>query len=234
MPASTSKSVYLRGIRDSAPFAFVIVPFALLFGVVATEAGLTLAQMMGFNVLVIAGASQFAAVALMDEGAPLWIVVTTALVVNLRMAMYSASLVPHLGRAPFRLRAFVAYLNFDQTYAAAAAEYERLPDMSLAEKLAYFFGVATPIVPLWYLMALVGALLGTTVPMGSGLDFALPITFIGIAAPMLRTPAHVAAAGASVVVALLLAGLPSGLGLLVAAGCAMVVGVAVETWSEKQ
>ena len=56
-----AKNAYLAGVRDGWPFIFVVVPFAILFGVVATDAGLSLAQTMGFTVLVIAGASQFAA-----------------------------------------------------------------------------------------------------------------------------------------------------------------------------
>ena len=55
MTAATVKSVYARGLRDGAPFVIVVVPFSLLFGVAATDAGLTLGQAMGFTVLVIAG-----------------------------------------------------------------------------------------------------------------------------------------------------------------------------------
>jgi predicted branched-subunit amino acid permease len=93
------------------------MPFAILFGVVGTEAGLNLAQVMGFSVGVIAGASQFAALQLMSENAPTLIVVASALAVNLRMAMYSAALAPHLGPASLRDRALIAYMNVDQTYA---------------------------------------------------------------------------------------------------------------------
>jgi predicted branched-subunit amino acid permease len=62
---------YWRGVRDGLPFVLVACPFALLFGVVAAEAGLSLAATMGFSFLVIAGAAQFAAVQLMSEGAVL-------------------------------------------------------------------------------------------------------------------------------------------------------------------
>ena len=72
---STQTRSYLwQGTRDSAPFLLVIAPFALLFGVVATEAGLTVTQTIGFSFLVIAGASQFTAIQLMTEIAPVVIV----------------------------------------------------------------------------------------------------------------------------------------------------------------
>ncbi|NCO21231.1 MAG: branched-chain amino acid ABC transporter permease [Rhodobacterales bacterium] len=234
MAGSTPKSAYRRGIRDGAPFIIVLAPFSLLFGVVATEAGLTLAQMMGFNVLVIAGAAQFTAVSLMQEGAPIAIVLATALAVNLRMAMYSASLVPHLGAAALWQRAIASYMNVDQTYASSILEYERHPEMTPDEKMAYFFGISTPIVPCWFGFAIVGAAVGASIPPAFALDFALPIAFIAMVAPALRTLAHVAAAFTSMVMALTLAWVPSGLGLLIAAGCAMGVGALVETAMERR
>ena len=232
MPSSTPKSAFLRGVRDGAPFMIVVGPFALLFGVVATEAGLSVAQAMGFSVLVIAGASQFAALQQMVENAPTVIVLATALVVNLRMAMYSASLTPHLGAAPLWQRAFVSYLMVDQSYAVSISEYERRPEMTLSEKLAYYFGCVAPVFPVWYALTWVGAVAGTAIPPEFALDFAVPITFIAMVAPLLRTLAHVAAAATSVTLALALIWLPSGLGLIVAAIAAMMVGARVELWLE--
>ncbi len=228
MTTATVKSVYAQGVRDGAPFVLVVVPFSLLFGVAATEAGLTLAQAMGFSVLVIAGASQFAALQMMVDQAGIALVLLAALAVNLRMAMYSAALVPYLGAAPLWQRAGVAYLLFDQTYLASVKAFEEQPQLTLSQRVRYFIGVATPITPIWVAMTAVGVLVGTTIPPAAALDFALPITFLAMVAPMLRTRPQVAAACTSVAVALALRDLPSGSGLLIAAGCAMAVGVWLE------
>ena len=224
----TSISEYWRGNRDGLPFVLVIAPFGAVFGVVATEAGLDLAQVMGFSVLVIAGAAQFVAVQMMVEHAPAMIVLAAALAVNLRMAMYSASLAPHLGRLPFWKRAFVSYLMVDQTYAAAILRYENQPQLSPQARLAYFLGVATPIVPVWYLATWAGAALGSAVPAGLPIDFAVPITFLALIVPMLRTLPHVVAAIVSILGVLAFAALPFNLGLLVAALLAMVAGAETE------
>jgi branched-subunit amino acid transport protein len=117
-------------VRDALPFTIVVIPFAILFGVVGTEAGLNLAQVMGFSVVVIAGASQFAALQLMSENAPTLIVVASALAVNLRMAMYSAALAPHLGPASLKERALIAYMTVDQSYALSVQRYEDAPGLS--------------------------------------------------------------------------------------------------------
>ncbi|SHJ56025.1 Predicted branched-chain amino acid permease (azaleucine resistance) [Palleronia salina] len=234
MGATTAKSAFGQGVLLGLPFILVIVPFGALFGVVATEAGLNLWATMGFSALVIAGAAQFTALSLMGEDAATWLVIVTALAVNLRMAMYSAALVPHLGAAPLGQRACAAYLLVDQTFAAASATYDQRPEMDLRAKLALFFGIATPIVPLWYVSSLAGALLGASIPEAWALDFALPLTFIAMLGPMLRTLAHVGAALVSIALSLAFAGLPAGVGLLLAGGAAMVTGALIETWSERR
>ena len=56
MATTTAKSTYLKGIVDSSPFILVIIPFASLFGLVATEAGLSVIETLTFSIVVIAGA----------------------------------------------------------------------------------------------------------------------------------------------------------------------------------
>ena len=228
MTAATTKSAFWRGFRAGLPFILVVTPFALLFGVVATEAGLPLSQVMGFSVLVIAGASQFTALQFMTENAPVLVILASALAVNLRMAMYSAALTPHLGAAPLWQRALVAYVLVDQTYGLAFEEFNRKADMSIAQKFAFFIGATVPVCPLWYVFTWVGAVIGAQIPPEFGLDFVLPIAFLAMVAPGVRTLAHLAAALVSIILSLAFVGVPFNLGLLLAALIAMMVGSEVE------
>lgn len=228
MPVATTKSAFWRGLRDGSPFILGAAPFGVLFGVLGTEAGLNLVEVMSMSVLVIAGASQFTALSQMHDNAPVIMVLVAALAVNMRMAMYSAALAPHLGAAPIWQRAAAAYILVDNAYAVSAAEYEKRPDQPTAAKMAFFIGSAIPAGLTWYTATLAGALLGQTIPPEFALDFAVPIAFLAIVAPMLRTIAHVAAAMTSIVVALALAFLPYSSGLLIAAALAMLVGAEVE------
>ena len=228
MASASSKSAFWKGFRDGAPFLLVVGPFGVLFGVVATEAGLNIMETMAFSIVVIAGAAQFTAIQLMVDDAPTLVVLATALAVNLRMAIYSASLTPHLGVAPLWQRAIVAYFTVDQSYAVSIAQFEKTPDWPLRRKLAYFFGVVTPVCPMWYVVTWIGAYAGTAIPPEFALDFAIPITFLAIIAPLLRTVPHVLACVTSVVLALAFAWVPYSLGLLIAAFGAMVVGAQME------
>lgn len=228
MLGSTTKSAYLRGVKDGLPFIIVAAPFATLFGVLGTEAGFNLAQVMSFSLLVIAGAAQFTAVQLMVDNAPTVMVLATSLAVNMRMAMYSAALTPHLGGASLPWRMLVAYYNVDQSYAMSVQRYEENPTLGMGQKLGYFFGTITPLAPAWYGFTLVGALAGSAIPPEFGLDFAMPITFLAMIGPVLKTLPHVLAAVTSVVVALFLVDVPFGIGLLVAGLMAMAVGAEAE------
>ncbi len=228
MTPETTKSTYWQGVRAGAPFILVLVPFAMLFGVVATEAGLNLLETFAFSLLVVAGAAQFTAIQLLTEHAPTIIVCVTALAVNLRMAMYSASLTPHLGRAPLGKRAMVAYLMVDQAYACAILAYEKNPGWTIPQKLAFYFGAITPLMPLWLIFTIVGAMVGSAIPPEFALDFAVPITFLAMIAPMLRSAAHVVAALVAIAVSLSLAFIPYSLGLLVAGAAGMIAGAQVE------
>ncbi|HEY9040187.1 MAG TPA: AzlC family ABC transporter permease [Roseovarius sp.] len=228
MTPETTKSTYWQGVRAGAPFILVLVPFSMLFGVVATEAGLNLLEAFAFSLLVVAGAAQFTAIQLLSEHAPTIIVCVTALAVNLRMAMYSASLTPHLGRAPLGKRALVAYMMVDQAYASAILAYEKNPGWSIPQKLAFYFGAITPLIPLWLIFTIVGAVVGSAIPPEFALDFAVPITFLAMIAPMLRSAAHVVAALVAIAVSLSLAFIPYSLGLLVAGAAGMIAGAQVE------
>ncbi|SEP79402.1 AzlC family ABC transporter permease [Thalassovita taeanensis] len=234
MSDTHTNSTYWQGVRDSLPFLLVISPFGILFGVVATEAGLNLLETMSFSIVVIAGAAQFTALQLMSEHAPTFVVLASALAVNLRMAMYSASLTPHLGAAPLWQRALIAYFTVDQSYACSITAYENNPGWSTRQKVAYFFGTVTSVCPAWYVMTYVGAMIGTAIPPELALDFAVPITFIAIVAPMLRTPAHRAAAATSVVLALVFSFIPYNLGLMVAGVGGMMAGARVELWQNRK
>jgi len=230
MSSTTTNSAFWAGVRDGAPFMLVAGPFALLFGVLATEAGLNLFEVMSFSFVVIAGAAQFTALQLMQDEAPTIIVLISALAVNLRVAMYSAALTPYLGKAPLWQRAFAAYLLVDQSYALSHSKFEAEPEMSIPSRVVYYFGTCSLVMMTWFACSYLGAALGTTLPPGIPLDFALPIAFLSMVAPMMRTMAHLVAAAVAIVVSLVAVSIPYSLGLIVAGMAGMLAGAQTELW----
>jgi 4-azaleucine resistance transporter AzlC len=213
------------GVRDVTPLMLGIVPFALVAGIAAVDAGLTLAEAIGLSVIVFAGASQLAAIDLLGSNAPLAVVIGTAVVINLRMMMYSASIAPYFADYARRTRAGLAYLLTDQAYALSIAEYERNDDRS---RWRYYLGAAASLWVVWQIGTVVGVVVGAGVPDAWGLTFAVPLVFLALLVPAMKDRPTTAAGIVGGAVAIVAAGLPLNLGLLVGALFGIAAGMATE------
>ncbi|RXK50262.1 AzlC family ABC transporter permease [Halorientalis pallida] len=220
-----NRADFRRGVRDVAPLLLGVAPFGLVAGIAAANAGLDLTQAVGMSVIVFAGASQLAALDLIGRDAPLSVVVLTAVVINLRMLMYSASIAPHFRTFAARVKAGLAYLLTDQAYALSIASYrgERSVD-----RVAYYLGVAVTLWTVWQLTTAAGVLLGTGVPDAWGLEFAVPLVFLALLVPAMEDGPTTVAGLVGGTVAVVGAGLPLNLGLLVGASVGIAAGVRSE------
>lgn len=222
-----SREDVLAGVRAFAPLALGIVPFSLIAGITAVDAGLSTLQAIGMSVFVFAGASQLAAIELLGQDAPLVVVVLTAVVINLRFTMYSASIAPYF-RGVSGLRRWVgAYILTDQAYALSVAAF-RDDERDTRERVSYYFGAAAGLWAVWQVGTVVGALLGATVPAGLSLEFAVPLTFMALVFPAIEGRPTAVAAAVAAGVAVLAAPLPFNLGLLTAAFAGIGAGVFLE------
>ena len=213
------------GVRDVSPLLLGIIPFGLVAGIAAVNAGLGLAEAVGLSVIVFAGASQLAAIELLAQNAPLAVVIGTAVVINVRMVMYSASIAPYLADYGRRFRAGLAYLLTDQAYALSVAEYERTPDRN---RWRYYLGAAATLWIVWQITTVVGFVIGAGVPDAWGLTFAVPLVFLALLVPAMKDRPTVLAAVVGGAVAVAAAGLPMNLGLLTGAVSGIVAGLATE------
>lgn len=220
---------FVAGLRATVPVLLGIVPFALITGITAIGAGLTIWETIGMSVIVFAGAAQLAAIDLIGSNTPFLVVVATAVVINTRMIMYSASIAPHFQKYRLRLRGLVAYVLTDQAYAMSIAEYETNESR---DRLQYYLGIALTLWVVWQIGTVVGAVLGARVPDVLGLEFALPLVFLALLVPAMKdagtTTAGIVAGGVALAVATL--GVPLNLDLPIAAMVGVLAGVAVDWW----
>ncbi len=77
-------------------------------------------------------------------------------------------------------------------------------------------------------------MIGQAVPPELSLDFAVPICFIAVLAPMLRSLPHIMAAIAASVTTVIFGGLPWNLALPLAGIVGMITGAQVEFWRARQ
>lgn len=213
------------GAGAIAPILLGIVPFGLVAGVAAVEAGVGTVGAVAASTLIFAGASQLAALDLLGAGAPGGVVVLTVLVINLRMAMYSAALAPWFAGRPAGERSLVAYLLTDQAFAVSVARFTD-PARPTVHRTAFYLGAALTLWGAWQVATVTGAQLGAAIPAGVPLGFAVPLAFIALVVPTVTDrPTLVAAlVGGSVAVAA--APLPTDLGMPLGAVCGVLAGVA--------
>ncbi|MEM6489836.1 MAG: AzlC family ABC transporter permease [Pseudomonadota bacterium] len=225
-PHAPTRRGFVAGLVACLPVLLAVAPFGMIFGTLAVEAGFDLVQTMAYTVIVVAGASQLAAMQVLTDGAPVLLAVFTGAIVNLRMAMYSASIAVALPGVPLSWRIPAAFFLHDQAFALSMQRYAARPDEPLGDKLGFYFGVGITTAVVWVIATLVGALLGAQIPESWGIEFAVPATFLAAAAPMIRGTANVVAAGVAVVAAILFVHLPAGFGLLVATALGIAAGMA--------
>lgn len=214
-----------RGFRDVIPLLLGVIPFALVVGVAAGNAGLDLELAVGMSVVVFAGASQLAALELLGSDAPILVVIVTAVIINLRMFMYSASIAPYFKDFAAKWKASLAYILTDQAYALSIARFETDEAVSRRE---YYIGAAVPLWIAWQIMTVVGVVVGASVPDEWGLNFAVPLVFLALLVPAVDDRPTMVAALVAGAVAVVGAGWPLNLGLPAGATVGILAGAAAE------
>jgi predicted branched-subunit amino acid permease len=121
----SSRHDFWAGLWGTLPFCVVIAPYGIVFGVLAAESGLDILTATAFSMAVIAGAAQFTALSLMQDQAPVLIVIIVGLAVNLRMALYSATLATHLGACPLLDPCLRGLCNFRPQFCPCRSEVSK-------------------------------------------------------------------------------------------------------------
>ena len=187
------------GARAGIPIAVGVVPFGLVAGVAATDAEMGVAGAVAWSVGVFAGASQLAAIELLDSGASALVAAGAALLINLRFLMYSASLAPYLAPQPLGQRLGAAYPLTDQAFGLSIAAYTQQPLASGRERLHFYLGCGALMWTTWQTTTVIGAVAGSTVPESVPLDFSIPLVFLALLIPSVTDrPTVVAAAVAGI------------------------------------
>lgn len=177
------------------------VPIGLLWGTLAAGKGFSALEAMLTSVFVYAGAAQFVAVDMWREPLPIFLLIATTLVVNLRHVLMSASLSRHISNIDARWRIALMYIMTDESWAIT----ERRAQSNVID-LGYVLGTFLPLWPTWFLCSFIGAVVGNSLgdPAVYGLDFAFSAIFITIIMGFWkgpRTAAVIVASGTAAVVA---------------------------------
>ena len=224
---------FWAGVKATLPMVVGAIPFGIIFGAVAVNSGLSAWATAAMSAFVFAGSSQFVAAGLVANGAGIGIIVLTTFVVNLRHSLYAATLAPHVRHLSQRWLLPLGFTLTDETFVVVAERYGRCD--AAPDRHWFYLGSSVIMYLNWQVCTWIGIVAGQSIPnpAGWGLDFALVVTFIGMLMPGLRTRPIVVCSVVAGATALLAAGLPNQLWLIVAALAGVGAGVVAERLQQR-
>jgi predicted branched-subunit amino acid permease len=214
----------VSGVRDMVPWLLGVTPFGLVIGVSAVKADIpTLAGWLT-GPLIYGGSAQVATIGMLDSGAAGYAVIVTALVINLRLVLYSGAMAPHWRGTPWWWKLLGGYLLVDPSFVVGIERYGRSgsgPGVHTAGSAAlkahaHYLGAAVSLWVTWLTAIGVGALAGAQLPAAARLEFVIPLFLIGQVVPKLAASTTRRAAVTAAAVALLAYAAPLHLGTAVA------------------
>ena len=219
----------ITGIRQAIPVMLAYIPLGLAFGVLATEAGLSVAETTLMSALVFTGAGQYIAIGIIAAGGAMRTIILANLLVSLRYFLFSTSMVPQLKVLPTGAASALMLGLTDETYAVAAVYFKENP-----ATIPYLAGLNVSSYLSWVGSSFLGASLGSIITNTEqlGLNFALPAMYTILLILVISERKHLMVAIASVLVCLVVAYLfPATLGnlsnIIIASLVAATLGVIV-------
>lgn len=215
-----TRSSFAEGVRDISPVLIPTIPFGIVYGALAAQAGLSLTENLLMSGITFAGASQFVALELWAHPLPFWTILAAVFAVNLRHVLYSAAIGRKMtGWSPLARYGGLGLLT-DPTF--AFSEIHGGTRLSTA----YYFGLSLPLYVNWVLSTVIGALFGNVIgePERFGFDFVVTAYFLSLVASFRKRPnaaAVIAISAAASLAVNFAAGSPWHIGAGAAAGMAL-------------
>ncbi|CDY79927.1 Branched-chain amino acid transport protein AzlC [Caballeronia glathei] len=220
--SDTNRRAFLDGVHTFSPALLATLSWGLVTGIAMTKSVLSVPQALGMSLAVYAGSSQLAVLPLLAAGLPLWTILLTAAMVNLRFVIFSAGLAPHFAYLSLRRRLLLGYFNGDIIYLMFSKR--NFPTGFQPGKEAFFWGLAVSSWSSWQVSSIAGILLASLFPDNWGLELAGTLALIPLIVSAIATRSTLAAVGIASIVALLAFDLPYRLGLPLAVIAALAAG----------
>ena len=169
--------IFLKGIKDVSPLMIPVVPFGIIFGVLAIELGFNGYITMGMSIIIFGGASQIIFLQLFSAGASSLIILSSVGAVNSRHLLYGAVLSEHLSDLKLSWKIIISYFLVDQAFAVSNSYLKNNNDKN---KHFHLFGAGVTCWTIWQITTFIGIILGSVIPDKLGLTFAIPLTFLAL------------------------------------------------------
>lgn len=229
-PAQRRHPEFRQGMVDMLGVAPGIAAWGLMTGVAMVKSGMSTAEALLMAAIVFAGSAQLAAIPLILAGAPMWVILATALCVNLRFVVFSVHMRPYVIHLSLWDRLVAGYLTGDLTYVLFIKRFAQPATDAAghAGQMAYLVGNGGVNWISWTVCSVFGVVLANAVPTQWGLGFAGILALLGMLCSLATSRLRwvsAAIAGAAAVAAF---AMPLKLNILVAIGASVLVCLVLE------
>ncbi|MGN6129327.1 MAG: AzlC family ABC transporter permease [Nocardioidaceae bacterium] len=220
-----------RGALEMLPLLVGYAPFACLVGVAVAGSSAPAAAWAGV-LLIFAGSAHLMTIQLVDAGGGVLVVALSALAVNARLLMFSATLAPAWRGTRLWVRLAAAVTVIDPSWMLSS----RMQAIGVPPAVVrrHYAGASVTLLLGWSGFVAVGAVMGNLLPAQAGLSLFAPLCLLAMVAPGTRTLAGAACAAVGLVAALAGGTLPAGLPLLVAMPLGVVTAGLCEAVAERR
>ena len=170
-------NIFLKGVLDVSLLMIPVVPFGIIFGVLAIELGFNAYTTMGMSIIIFGGASQIIFLQLFSAGASSLVILSSVGAVNSRHLLYGAVLSEHLSDLRLTWKIIISYFLVDQAFAVSNNYLKKSKDEN---KHFHLLGAGVTCWTIWQITTFLGIILEAIVPDKLGLTFAIPLTFLAL------------------------------------------------------
>ena len=227
----TARDEFWDGIKAEMPLMIGVFPFGMVFGVLGIEAGLDPIVVMAMSVIIFGGASQVVFAQLASAGASGLVIASTVGIINMRHALYSATMTQYIDRLPMRWRVLLAYLLTDEAFFVTLNRMQTQPPSPYMHY--HMLGTGGILWLMWQISTAIGIGLGELIPASLNLGFAIPLTFMAITLPQIKSIPPLVALLVAGIVAILGQSLPWNIWVIAAGLIGMIGGYCAEVMLAK-
>ena len=168
---------FLKGIIDVSPLMIPVVPFGLIFGILAIDIGFSPLATMGMSLIIFGSASQIVLLQLFSGGASSLVIISSVGAVNSRHLLYGAVVSEHVSDLKLIWKIIISYFLIDQAFARSNEYFKKNNDKN---KYFHLIGGGVTCWVIWQTTTFLGIILGAAIPEKLGLSFAVPLTFLAL------------------------------------------------------
>jgi predicted branched-subunit amino acid permease len=212
----TNFQSFKNGIVMGFPLALGVGTYGVVYGIL-TQNILTTPETIMSCLVVYAGVSQILALDLWQHPLPIFMLIVSTFIINLRHMIMSASVYPYaMNEKPWFVY-FSSFFMIDEGWALSMSEFSKG-----RQRIGFLLGTGVINYVLWLSSAMLGRTMGALVPSPEaiGIDFTLTAMFLTIAVGSYRGRKDIPIIAAAVIFAVITYKLVAGKWYILAGGIA--------------